>query len=64
MGVIGWFVPTLWIVDHNPTDHLRMSAEELKFISENGAVVEIWTTKSRQCGSKRTQTALHQAIAL
>jgi ACS family probable galactarate transporter len=26
---------------HNPTDHPRMSQEELKFISENGAVVDM-----------------------
>ncbi|EIY5733749.1 MFS transporter [Escherichia coli] len=32
----------LWIkLIHNPTDHPRMSAEELKFISENGAVVDM-----------------------
>ncbi len=48
MGVIGFVLTALWIkLIHNPTDHPRMSAEELKLISENGAVVEIWTTKSR-----------------
>ena len=32
----------MWIkLIHNPTDHPRMSAEELKFISENGAVVDM-----------------------
>ncbi len=47
MGVIGFVLTALWIkLIHNPTDHPRMSAEELKFISENGGW-SIWTTKSR-----------------
>ncbi|EJZ63545.1 putative transposase [Shigella flexneri 1485-80] len=42
MGVIGFVLTALWIkLIHNPTDHPRMSAEELKFISENGAVVDM-----------------------
>ena len=42
MGVIGVVRTALWIkLIHNPTDHPRMSAEELKFISENGAVVDM-----------------------
>lgn len=41
-GVIGFVLTALWIkLIHNPTDHPRMSAEELKFISENGAVVDM-----------------------
>ncbi|MBW6087451.1 hypothetical protein HTS61_14770 [Escherichia coli] len=63
--MIGFVLTALWIkLIHNPTDHPRMSAEELKFISENGAVVDMDHKKAGQCGSKRTQTALHQAIAL
>lgn len=47
MGVIGFVLTALWIkLIHNPTDHPRMSAEELKFISEM-ARWSIWTTKSR-----------------
>lgn len=40
--MIGFVLTALWIkLIHNPTDHPRMSAEELKFISENGAVVDM-----------------------
>ncbi len=42
MGGIGFVLTALWIkLIHNPTDYPRMSAEELKFISENGAVVDM-----------------------
>ncbi|MDU4171776.1 MAG: MFS transporter, partial [Citrobacter freundii] len=42
MGVIGFVLTGLWVkFIHNPTDHPRMSQEELKFISENGAVVDM-----------------------
>ncbi|STW04425.1 D-galactarate permease [Klebsiella grimontii] len=42
MGVIGFVLTGLWIkLIHNPTDHPRMTQEELKFISENGAVVDM-----------------------
>lgn len=42
MGLLGFVLTGLWIkFVHNPTDHPRMSAEELKFISENGAVVNM-----------------------
>ncbi len=40
--MIGFVLTALWIkLIHNPTDHPRMSEEELKFISENGAVVDM-----------------------
>lgn len=42
MGVIGFVLTGLWVkLIHNPTDHPRMTQEELKFISENGAVVDM-----------------------
>ena len=63
--MIGFVLTALWIkLIHNPTDHPRMSAEELKFISENGAVVDMDHKKPGSAAAKRSQTALHQAIAL
>jgi ACS family probable galactarate transporter len=42
MGVIGFVLTGLWVkFVHNPTDHPRMSPEELKFIADNGAVVDM-----------------------
>ncbi|WP_436894107.1 MFS transporter [Siccibacter turicensis] len=42
MGVIGFVLTFLWTkLIHNPTDHPRMSAEELAFISKGGAVVDM-----------------------
>ncbi|MDY0971336.1 MFS transporter [Siccibacter turicensis] len=42
MGVIGFVLTFLWTkFIHNPTDHPRMSAEELAFISKGGAVVDM-----------------------
>ncbi len=65
MGVIGFVLTALWIkLIHNPTDHPRMSAEELKFISENGAVVDMDHKKPGSAAASGPRTALHQAIAL
>jgi ACS family probable galactarate transporter len=42
MGMIGFVLTALWIkLIHNPTDHPRMSEQELKYISEGGAVVDM-----------------------
>ncbi|MCT4707860.1 MFS transporter [Enterobacteriaceae bacterium H16N7] len=42
MGVIGFVLTFLWAkFIHNPTDHPRMSKEELDFISKGGAVVDM-----------------------
>lgn len=42
MGVIGFVLTALWVkLIHNPTDHPRMSEQELKYISEGGAVVDM-----------------------
>ncbi|MEJ5073345.1 MFS transporter [Enterobacter ludwigii] len=42
MGVIGFVLTALWIkLIHNPTDHPRMSEQELKYISDGGAVVDM-----------------------
>ncbi|ENY4946550.1 MFS transporter [Escherichia coli] len=42
MGLIGFVLTGLWVkFIHNPTDHPRMSPEELQYISENGAVVDM-----------------------
>jgi ACS family probable galactarate transporter len=42
MGVIGFVLTGMWVkFIHNPTDHPRMSEQELKFISEGGAVVDM-----------------------
>ncbi|WP_202304102.1 MFS transporter [Dryocola clanedunensis] len=42
MGVIGFVLTFLWAkFIHNPTDHPRMSKEELDFISRGGAVVDM-----------------------
>ncbi|WP_436877762.1 MFS transporter [Siccibacter turicensis] len=42
MGIIGFVLTFLWTkFIHNPTDHPRMSAEELAFISKGGAVVDM-----------------------
>ena len=42
MGVIGFVLTGLWVkLIHNPTDHPRMTAEELKFIKDGGAVVDM-----------------------
>jgi len=47
MGVIGFILTFLWTrFIHNPTDHPLLSKEELKFISENGAVVDMDHKKS------------------
>ena len=42
MGVIGFVLTAAWVkFVHNPTDHPRMSREELDYISANGAVVDM-----------------------
>ncbi|MCS6068491.1 MFS transporter [Klebsiella variicola subsp. variicola] len=42
MGIIGFVLTVIWVkFVHNPTDHPRMSAAELKYISEGGAVVDM-----------------------
>ncbi|QKN80403.1 MFS transporter [Scandinavium goeteborgense] len=42
MGVIGFVLTALWVkLIHNPTDHPRMSEQELKYISDGGAVVDM-----------------------
>ena len=42
MGVIGFLLTGMWVkFVHNPTDHPRMTKEELKFIADNGAVVDM-----------------------
>ncbi|WP_426446084.1 MFS transporter [Siccibacter colletis] len=42
MGVIGFGLTFMWVkFIHNPTDHPRMSSEELAFISKGGAVVDM-----------------------
>ncbi|HAT3724437.1 TPA: MFS transporter [Citrobacter koseri] len=47
MGLIGFVLTGLWVkFIHNPTDHPRMSPEELQYISENGAVVDMDHKKS------------------
>lgn len=42
MGVIGFVLTFAWVkYVHNPTDHPRMSSEELEYIKQNGAVVDM-----------------------
>lgn len=42
MGVIGFVLTFAWVkFVHNPTDHPRMSREELEYIEKNGAVVDM-----------------------
>ncbi|POP44021.1 MFS transporter [Superficieibacter electus] len=42
MGVIGFMLTGLWVkFIHNPTDHPRMSAQELDYITKGGAVVDM-----------------------
>ncbi|MDF3008095.1 MAG: transporter [Enterobacter kobei] len=42
MGVIGFVLTGMWVkFIHNPTDHPRMSKEELKYIADGGAVVDM-----------------------
>ncbi|MCS2156284.1 MFS transporter [Scandinavium sp. H11S7] len=42
MGIIGFVLTALWVkLIHNPSDHPRMSKQELKYISEGGAVVDM-----------------------
>ncbi|MHA8112115.1 MFS transporter [Kosakonia cowanii] len=42
MGAIGFVLTFAWVkFVHNPTDHPRMSREELEYIAANGAVVDM-----------------------
>ena len=42
MGAIGFVLTFAWVkFVHNPTDHPRMTREELEYIAENGAVVDM-----------------------
>ncbi|MGY6027734.1 MFS transporter [Phytobacter sp. AG2a] len=42
MGALGFVLTAIWVkYMHNPTDHPRMSREELDYISANGAVVDM-----------------------
>ena len=42
MGAIGFVLTFAWVkCVHNPTDHPRMSREELEYIAANGAVVDM-----------------------
>ncbi|MGP3592589.1 MFS transporter [Vagococcus sp. WN89Y] len=42
MGAIGFVLTFAWVkYVHNPTDHPRMTREELDYISQNGAVVDM-----------------------
>ena len=42
MGAIGFVLTAVWVkYMHNPTDHPRMSKEELDYIAANGAVVDM-----------------------
>lgn len=42
MGAIGFVLTAVWVkYMHNPTDHPRMSREELDYIAANGAVVDM-----------------------
>lgn len=42
MGAIGFVLTFLWVkLIHNPTDHPRMSKEELDYITKGGAVVDM-----------------------
>ncbi|AKL15005.1 putative galactarate transporter [Phytobacter ursingii] len=56
MGVIGFVLTAAWVkYIHNPTDHPRMTREELDYISANGAVVDMdhkKTDSDKQSGPK------------
>ncbi|KMV34817.1 MFS transporter [Franconibacter pulveris] len=55
MGAIGFVLTLVWVkFIHNPGDHPRMSKEELEYISNNGAVVDMdhKKTDSQQSGPK------------
>lgn len=53
MGVLGFILTFLWVkLIHNPTDHPRMTPEELDFISQNGAVVDMDRSKSGKTQDK------------
>ena len=53
MGAIGFVLTAVWIkYMHNPTDHPRMSKEELDYIAANGAVVDM-DHKKADDGSKK-----------
>ncbi|MDF7759167.1 MFS transporter [Kosakonia cowanii] len=42
MGAIGFVLTFAWVkFVHNPTDHPRMTGEELAYIAQNGAVVDM-----------------------
>jgi len=42
MGAIGFVLTFAWVkFVHNPTDHPRMTREELEYIAQNGAVVDM-----------------------
>ncbi|WP_455425902.1 MFS transporter [Dryocola sp. LX212] len=52
MGVIGFVLTFVWAkLIHNPTDHPRMSSEELDFISRGGAVVDMDHKKEKSADS-------------
>lgn len=53
MGAIGFVLTAVWVkYMHNPTDHPRMSREELDYIAANGAVVDM-DHKKADDGSKK-----------
>ncbi len=62
MGIIGFVLTIIWVkFVHNPTDHPRMSAAELKYISEGGAVVDM-DHKKRPPGG-RAEDGLYPPVA-
>jgi ACS family probable galactarate transporter len=62
MGIIGFVLTVIWVkFVHNPTDHPRMSAAELKYISEGGAVVDMDHKKSDPGG--RAEDGLYPPVA-
>ncbi len=61
MGIIGLCLTIIWVKLHNPTDHPRMSAAELKYISEGGAVVDM-DHKERPPGG-RAEDGLYPPVA-
>lgn len=59
MGGIGFVLTFAWVkFVHNPTDHPRMTREELEYIAANGAVVDMDHKKKRATTRKPGRSSI------
>ncbi|MDU6411159.1 MAG: MFS transporter [Yersiniaceae bacterium] len=64
MGAIGFVLTAVWVkYIHNPTDHPRMSKQELDYVAQGGAVVDMDHPQAKKAGGGPKLGYLKQLLA-